>query len=378
MKIIVAGDYCPHGRMLQSNTYLDAIAPTIQSADYAFANLECAICDTESSPIAKIGPNLRADAHHLDILHQAGFNGVTLANNHFADYGEKGYQQSIAELQKRNMLYVGAGKNQAEAQQILYINHPDGTIAILNACEHEFTIADINSPGCHHYDPISLYYQILEARQKAQYILVIIHGGTEHVSTPSPRMQKEYRFLIDAGADLVINHHQHRYLGYEEYHNKRIYYGLGNFCFDWETNTNQLFHPWNMGFLVDIEIRNGQIMSSIIPYQQNANQVGVFLLQDEQIEKFNNYILHLNEILQNPILSNTVYNDEIDAKSAQFELLSQNYKTKIGVALYRRGILPRIVSKKYVLNLLNAIRCESHKDRFISYLQNYLKEHSII
>lgn len=52
-----------------------------------------------------------------------------------------------------------------------------------------------------------------------------MHGGHEHYQLPSLRMQETYRFFIDAGADVVVNHHQHCFSGYEIYNNKYIFMG---------------------------------------------------------------------------------------------------------------------------------------------------------
>jgi poly-gamma-glutamate synthesis protein (capsule biosynthesis protein) len=53
-------------------------------------------------------------------------------------------------------------------------------------------------------------------------------------------MVETYRFFIEAGADAVVNHHQHCICGYEVYKGKPIFYGLGNFCFDWAKRSTSL------------------------------------------------------------------------------------------------------------------------------------------
>ena len=80
--------------------------------------------------------------------------------------------------------------------------------------------------------PIQQFYKIQEAKENADYVLVIVHGGIEHYQLPTSRMIETYRFFIDAGADAVVNHHQHCYSGYERYKSKPIIYGLGNLLFD--------------------------------------------------------------------------------------------------------------------------------------------------
>ena len=59
---------------------------------------------------------------------------------------------------------------------------------------------------------------------------MIVHGGHECYNLPSPRMQKQYLFYADQGADIVVGHHTHCISGYEVYKGVPIYYSLGNFC----------------------------------------------------------------------------------------------------------------------------------------------------
>ena len=64
-------------------------------------------------------------------------------------------------------------------------------------------------------------------------------------------MKKKYRFLADAGADLIVNHHQHCYSGYEVYNGVPIFYGIGNFYFD---NARRRDSTWNYGFMLNLDI----------------------------------------------------------------------------------------------------------------------------
>ena len=97
----------------------------------------------------------------------------------------------------------------------MYKRKDGETLAIINCCEHEFSIADDDSAGANPLNPIQQYYKIKEARLNADYVLVIVHGGHEMYQLPSLRMVDTYRFFIDAGADAVVNHHQHCFSGYE-------------------------------------------------------------------------------------------------------------------------------------------------------------------
>jgi poly-gamma-glutamate synthesis protein (capsule biosynthesis protein) len=115
---------------------------------------------------------------------------------------------------------VGGGTNLQEASKILYKKIDEKVLALINCCENEFSIATEVTAGSNPLNPIQQYYAIQEAKSKADYVLVIVHGGHELWQLPSPRMQETYRFFIDAGADAVVNHHQHCYSGYEIYKKK--------------------------------------------------------------------------------------------------------------------------------------------------------------
>jgi poly-gamma-glutamate capsule biosynthesis protein CapA/YwtB (metallophosphatase superfamily) len=68
--------------------------------------------------------------------------------------------------------------------------------------------------------------QIKEAKATHDKVIVIVHGGHEYYNLPSPRMQKQYRFYADQGADFVVGHHTHCISGYEVYNGVPIYYSL--------------------------------------------------------------------------------------------------------------------------------------------------------
>ena len=95
VKILVSGDFCPVGRSenLINNfalyeTFGDLI-PLIRESDISITNLECPLTNSENA-IEKTGPSLKASLNVARFLKEAGFNLVTLANNHIMDYGVEG------------------------------------------------------------------------------------------------------------------------------------------------------------------------------------------------------------------------------------------------------------------------------------------------
>lgn len=295
--IIIAGDCCLRGRTAkldasQLASLFEEVKPIIQSADAALVNLETAVIASDLKPIHKAGPALKTDARILDMIRKIGFTGVTLANNHFADYGQKGVEESLGLLGKYKLWHVGAGMNAKEAAEIGYLQIEDTKIAVINACEHEFTVATDTTAGCNALDPLKIALQIAKAKKNADYVIVVIHGGHEYYNLPAPRMQKMYRAFVDFGADAVINHHQHCYSGYEMYKDKPIVYGLGNFFFDWQGKNTD----WSEGYMVRMELGK-EIKLGLVPYIQNAEIVGIRLMKDDEKKVFEKKIVELNQAI---------------------------------------------------------------------------------
>lgn len=376
MKILITGDYSPYARVVtlinrgQTDNILSAVIPYIQKADYAIVNLESTLAPNGSKPIAKCGPNLSCNTEAIVVLRHAGFHCATLANNHIMDYGSIGLHATMKELRYINMDYVGAGNNLQEAQQPL-IKEIDGqTIAIVNCCEHEFSIADTTHAGANPLDMVDISHQIQAARQLADYVLVIIHGGHEHYQLPSPRMQKTYRFFIEAGADAVINHHQHCYSGYEIYQNKPIFYGLGNFCFDWD---NRRHLPWNEGYMVMLDLQPQGVQYQLIPYKQGDEQAQVSLLTNEQQVDFSKRIVGLNAIIADSTLLTQHWQQWVQSRNKML-LDFAPYTCRILRYMANRNLLPKFLNAKRTATLLNRLDCESHRDVATYLLKNRLTE----
>lgn len=375
MKILIAGDYCQCNRvdtLIRNHKYsslFDDVSPIIKQADYSIVNFEFPIVslDALAKPIDKCGPNLRGTQESVEAIRYAGFNVCTLANNHILDQGEVCCIDTINLLQSAGIKTVGAGKNLQEASEILYLEKNHETVAIINCCEHEFTIATESTVGANPLNPIQQFYKIKEARSKANYVLVIVHGGHEEYQLPSPRMKEVYHFFVEAGADAVVNHHQHCFSGYETYKGKPIIYGLGNFLFDNPSKRNDI---WNQGLLTIMNFEHGNIMFKIIPYIQCNNDPGIHLLNKVERYAFQKTVESLNQIISSDSLLKEKHVLWINATKAWFELQFTPWEWRWTRELFRRGLLPSLVSKKKKLVLLNFIECESHHDKMVHVLKS--------
>lgn len=372
MKIIVAGDFAPRARLAKqieerkfSEVFPDDVREVIKSADFSFVNFESPVVEDGYQPIPKCGPNLRCTSEAAEAVRYAGFTGVTMANNHILDYGPEGLRKSIECCKCQGLDVVGVGKNLSEAEKILYLEKEGKKLAIINCCEHEFSIASDTTAGANPLNPIHQYYAIQEAKKQADYVLVIVHGGHEHFQLPSPRMQETYRFFVDAGADAVVNHHQHCYSGYEMYREKPIFYGLGNFCFDEDGGRNS---TWNEGYMVVLSFDNHEITYEMIPYTQCNEKASVELVKERT--SFDKTIEKLNAIIQDSRELKKEVDKYYRTTAPGMLLMHQPYENRILNKLYRMHLLPSLVSRKKYLMLLNYINCEAHYDKHVFALKN--------
>lgn len=384
VKLLIAGDYCMHDRMQdlcadEIVASMSSITPYIQESDYSLVNLECSVFNGYYNPIVKCGANLHNSLESIKALKKLGFNGVTLANNHFADFGSDAVKESLSLLNRYGMDYYGGGQNIEEASQTKYITVKGHKIAVINCCEHEYTIATDIQGGANPLDLINVHNAIQIARDNSDYVIVIIHGGSEHYELPTPRMQKWYRFFVDAGADVIVNHHQHCYSGYEFYKGKPIIYGLGNFCFDWAGKRKS---NWNEGYMVQF-ILDKEIKLELIPYTQCDTQVGTFILNERS--DFDKNVSHLNDVIASPDSIKEQYSRHIMNKTNEYLYIFEPIQNKLLRRLHKKGLLPpKIVNdflpqplyqdKGKLLTLLSYFQCESHHDFMIDIFKNIKNE----
>ena len=337
-----------------------------QAADYSIVNFECPVVIKKAEPIEKQGPNIKTNFNGLKAVKFAGFDCVVLANNHFYDYGESGVKDTLDSLRNLEIDYCGGGMNLQEASDIFYKNINDKTIAFINCCEHEFSIASEKRGGSNPLNPIQQFYDIQEAKKNADYVLVIVHGGHEFYQLPSIRMQETYRFFVDSGADAVVNHHQHCFSGYEIYNGKPIFYGLGNLCFDQDPII--IDGTWNYGYMVTFIFTGDTIESEIIPYKQCGEKAEVTLLPqnalDEDLENLNTIIT------DNKALKKAAEDYYEQTCVAMGQSLFEPIQNRFFNAARKRKLIPSFFSKKNKLRAENFICCESHRDKLIYFLNN--------
>jgi poly-gamma-glutamate synthesis protein (capsule biosynthesis protein) len=203
-----------------------------RSSDIAVVNLENPIT-TRGTKVTKPF-NFRMHPRFVSVLTQAGIGVVSIANNHVFDYGEQGLLDTFSYLDSAGIRYVGAGRTKADAHRPYFFNRNGRNVAILAYYGGgEARVATDRQSGVARRElgAISADVRALRLADRAMYIVVILHWGTEKAETPDAVQQSFARALIDAGVDAVIGHHPHVLQGIERYRNGVIVYSLGNFLF---------------------------------------------------------------------------------------------------------------------------------------------------
>ena len=373
INIFISGDFAPINRvndLIQSEEYqliYNDILPVIKCADIAITNLEVPLIE-DGTPIKKTGPNLKAPVKSVEALKFAGFGLVTLANNHIMDYGWEGLKSTMEVCKKHEIDFIGAGENLTEAQNIKYIKTKGSVVAFINAAENEWSTTQGGEPGANPLNEISQFYQIEEAKENSDFVIVIVHGGHETYGLPSPRMKKLYRFFVDLGVDAVVGHHTHCFSGHEVYRGKPIFYSLGNFVFDSEKFRNN--SDWNKGCAVVLKLKKNVADFDLIPFYQCNEKAGVSLFNEDDKITFLKDAESKTIIIQHDTLLAENFKKFVHRQSRMYLSFLEPIKNKYILAAMNRGILARLINSKQKRLLLNLIKAEAHRDILLNLLND--------
>lgn len=371
MKLLITGDLVINQSYKSSNIDQNVI-DLFKQSDLNIVNLEAPVTNS-TSKILKTGPHLKSNENSaLDVLKALKVDVVTLANNHILDYDKQGVEDTLAFCKNNDFKSVGAGMNVKEASKTYFIETKEGRIGIVNFAENEWASATANSAGANPMDIIDNAEQIKEARHKADFVFVIVHGGHEYYNLPSPKMQKQYRFYAEQGADIVIGHHTHCINGNEMHKGVPIYYSLGNFLFTKSSN----YEDWYLGLVLEIEIKKGKLKSILHPVEQKKESFQLTLLEKDEKKAILSRVSALNTIISNPEKLMNKWEFYVVSKYKSYinywspiNFINNRY---LKAVLNKLGI--KLINKKGISYLLNLMRCEAHSYISIAALQKYLRK----
>jgi len=212
----------------------------LRGADITIGNVESALGDM-GEPAGKRYP-FRAPPQAAKAMALAGFDIVSLANNHAGDYGFEALLQAIDLLEAQGIAPIGAGSNAQEAHaahvtevdglKIAFFAYVDVPIEASTGFDTASWTATSENPGIAWADPAMISAGITAVHDEVDLVVVALHSGFEYQAAPSEPQTAAARAAVDAGADLVIGHHTHILQGIEFYGDGVIIYGTGNFAFE--------------------------------------------------------------------------------------------------------------------------------------------------
>jgi len=230
---------------------------TLKTADITFCNLESPFYEEE--PPIEGEMVFGADPETVEGLIYAGFDIVSLANNHFGDQGTAGMNFTLSHLDANKIEYIGAGENEARASEPKIVERNGVKFALLGYNDVKSAVrmgyaATADKPGIAVLTRDNLIQDITYAKERAHVVVVSIHWGVEYEETPTERQITFAHLAIDSGASLVLGHHPHVIQPVEEYEDGYIFYSLGNFVFDqmWSEETR-------IGLIARISFEGDQI-----------------------------------------------------------------------------------------------------------------------
>jgi len=210
------------------------VAPLLQTADIAFANLECPISG-RGEPIDK-KYLFNAVPESVQGLVSGGLDVVSLANNHTLDYGPLALEDTERILEENQI--AGVGIADGDGPQVPAILERKGIrVGFLAYADPETPYAYAKEflpfeRGPARAVKASIARDIAALSEAADVIVVSMHWGIEYEEVPNERQIDLGQFCIDQGAHIVAGHHPHVQQDAAWYKDGLIIYSMGNFVFD--------------------------------------------------------------------------------------------------------------------------------------------------
>ncbi len=229
---MVMGTNYPRTRMPEDWQYFfDAIKFHLGDADLVFGNFESTLTEVPNSSKNTSRPMtfaFRSPPWYASVLRAAGFDVLSVANNHSMDFFEQGFNDTIANIESEGMIAVG------RKGDIQYTEVNGVKIAFIG-----FSYLSVHNSV---HDLATASALVQEAEQNADVVIISVHAGKEGTDAVFSRNQEEFfysenrgnlvhfsRTVVDHGADLVLGHGPHVPRAVELYNNRLIAYSLGNF-----------------------------------------------------------------------------------------------------------------------------------------------------
>ena len=267
----------------------DNISDVLRNADITFGNLECVLSDIGIDQTNYKTVHFRGTETSVDGLMHAGFDVLSIANNHILEHGENSLIRTKELLYDNGIQTVGISENKIKSRQPVILNRNGISFGFLAYCLVRDKTAYCSVGNSH-----DIITDVKKAKNDVDILVVSLHWGNEFVRKPSPEQFSLGHSIIDAGAKLILGHHPHVLQGIETYNDGVIAYSLGNFVFDmWQRKMREsmIFScRFSKNGIVDFEIMPAYINDFYQPYLLQGDKKKVLLSKIT-----NEFLVHLNE-----------------------------------------------------------------------------------
>lgn len=252
------------------------VADQLRSYDLVVGNLEGPVSDRGTNQGSKY--SFRFEPEVIKGLQYAGFDAVSLANNHVWDWGRYALCDTPEILAEHGLVGFGAGCSEEAANTPYVTDLPDGSrLAFLSftTLYPESLVARGDKPGISDLSLDRIKNQVtdLKENKSVDIVLLAIHWGDEYKTRSNASQQKLANQFISAGVDVVIGHHPHVVQEVERVEDGWVLFSLGNFIFD------QYFSDETMkGLAAELIIENGEVKNVYLhPFKLNKDYQPYFV-----------------------------------------------------------------------------------------------------
>jgi Bacterial capsule synthesis protein PGA_cap len=279
---IIPGTNFPYNKLPENKDLLfKSVKPYLQGADILFGNFESTMTNYPYSSKGNGGGMLfafRTPPSYAKLLKDAGFDILSVANNHSYDFHEQGFKDTMKNIDSNGMQAVGK-RNQIVYKTVKGVNF--AFIGFSNYGEVHNSLLELKAGA----------EVVKKAKQKADIVVISVHAGAEGTGAINVRNRTEFfygenrgnmvlfsRTMIDAGADLILGHGPHVMRALELYKGKLIAYSLGNFM---GYRTLSTSGELGQSLILDVKMNpQGDFVSGkIIPVELNSR--GIPFIDDD-------------------------------------------------------------------------------------------------
>ena len=288
---IMLGSNYPSKNLLPKNDYniLSDTEKILQDADITIGNLEGTLFDEGGTPKSCSDPSVcfvfRTPSKYGQYLKEAGFDYLSIANNHSNDFGDEGIRQTMKNLDELGIKYTGI-KKLAETTIIEKDNLKYGFVSFAPLSK----TVDLND---YEYGA----ELIKSLKSEVDIVIVMFHGGAEgngkeHLTRKTEmffgenrgNVFKFARMAVDAGADIIFGQGPHVTRAIELYKNKFISYSAGNFATYGKFNLKGSSGIAPI-FKITLDSKGNFIEGEIIPVRQTKGVYGPFIDENKSAVK---------------------------------------------------------------------------------------------